>query len=396
MVEVTNSLLKLATINSTTCWVDIIEFLDHSTRTEAQHAVRETNDTGETTLHILLRNYQKCNASSISVVEGGNSVGRGITLLDVVKRIVQADNIEHGGADDGDSERRTSTTSITEILGSNQTEACAMQDDRGYLPLHIACENRCCNFDIISCLINAYPQGLGYSNTKGYTPFGWDFDISIGAHFIDFLQYTVATDECSSRVKASTRKMRKTKHRILSHCKNYMPLDILKKGMLNEKILEYKAMIRWLNEMPTKRDIVCSMVFELYLHIAWIVLFIHSTWLHIEPNKQLQGWEPITLIVCATLFFIQEVYQLYRFAKTHAAIAYWLDVWNWIDLTTVALVVASSIGFLNADESIHMDRLLMATGCFQFILLVSYLKKTFFPFSKFVHGIIQVNLSKSV
>jgi len=99
-------------------------------------------------------------------------------------------------------------------------------------------------------------------------------------------------------------------------------------------------------------------------------------------------------MICATLFFLQEVYQLYRFAKTNAAIAYWLDVWNWIDLTTVALVVASSIGFLNADESIHMDRLLMATGCFQFILLVSYLKKTFFPFSKFVHGIIQVSLSK--
>jgi len=282
MVEVTNSLLNLATINSTTCWVDIIEFLDHSSRTEAQHAVRETNDTGETALHILLRNYQKHNVSSRSAV-GENSIVRDITLLGVVKRIVQVDNIEHDGVDGGDSERRTSTTSIS-LLINTQTEACAMQDDRGYLPLHIACEERCCGFDIISCLINAYPKGLGYTSSKGYTPFGWDFDISIGAHFIDFLQYTVATDECSSGVKASTRKMRKTKHRILSHCKNYMPLDILKKGMLNEQILEYKAMVRWLNEMPTKRDIVCSMVFELYLHIAWIVLFIHTTWLHIEPN----------------------------------------------------------------------------------------------------------------
>ena len=168
VIEETNSLLNLATSNNTTCWVDIIEFLDHSTRTDAQHAVRETNDTGETTLHILLRNYQKC-TSSRSVVGESNSANRDITLLDVVKRIVQVDNIEH--VDDGDSERRTSTTSIS-ILTNTQTEACAMQDDRGYLPLHIACEERCCNFDIISCLINAYAQGLGYTNNKGYTPFG--------------------------------------------------------------------------------------------------------------------------------------------------------------------------------------------------------------------------------
>ena len=76
MVEVTNSLLNLATSNNTTCWVDIIEFLDHSTRTDAQHAVRETNDTGETVLHILLRNYQKFNASSRSAVGESSSAVR--------------------------------------------------------------------------------------------------------------------------------------------------------------------------------------------------------------------------------------------------------------------------------------------------------------------------------
>ena len=150
VIEETNSLLNLATSNNTTCWVDIIEFLDHSTRTDAQHAVRETNDTGETALHILLRNYQKFNVPS-RIVGESNSAGKGITLLDVVKRIVQVDNIEHDGADDGDSERRTSTTSIS-LLTNTQTEACAMQDNRGYLPLHIACADRCCGFDVISCL----------------------------------------------------------------------------------------------------------------------------------------------------------------------------------------------------------------------------------------------------
>ena len=76
---------------------------------------------------------------------------------------------------------------------------------------------------------------------------------------------------------------------------------------------------------------------------------------------------------------------------TNAAVAYWLDKWNWIDLTTSSLVVASAIKFLQNDESMQNDYLLITTGFFQFVLLISYLKKTFFPFSKFVSGVIKVS-----
>ena len=82
---------------------------------------------------------------------------------------------------------------------------------------------------------------------------------------------------------------------------------------------------------------------------------------------------------------------MYRFYKTNAGIAYWMDLWNWIDLTTASLVTASAIQFLQNDESRDNDRLLITTGCFQFVLLISYLKKTFFPFSKFVSGVIKVS-----
>ena len=81
--------------------------------------------------------------------------------------------------------------------------------------------------------------------------------------------------------------------------------------MLNEKILELKAMVRWLNEIPCKRDLVCSMVFELYLHIFWILIFIRATWRYMEPEQQLEDWAPISLLVCSTLFFIQEIYQMF-------------------------------------------------------------------------------------
>ena len=123
---------------------------------------------------------------------------------------------------------------------------------------------------------------------RGYSPFGWDFDVAVGEHFTEFLQYNLASDVCASGVGQSTKQMRKSKYRLLGHCKNYIPLDILKRGMLNEKILELKAMVRWLNEIPCKRDLVCSMVFELYLHIfgsLYLSGLLGDIW---NPNNSLK------------------------------------------------------------------------------------------------------------
>ena len=62
------------------------------------------------------------------------------------------------------------------------------------------------------------------------------------------------------------------------------------------------------------------MVFELYLHIAWIIIFVLATSRHIENDKELRGWEPITLIICSVFLFLQEFYQLMRFVITNSAI----------------------------------------------------------------------------
>ncbi len=153
-------------------------------------------------------------------------------------------------------------------------------------------------------------------------------------------------------------------------------------------------MLRWLNEIPCRDSLVCSMVLEFYLHVTWIVVFIFATREHIEDDGRVGGvptWQPISLLLLAALFFLQEVYQLYRYAKTHVAIAYWLDMWNWIDITTISLVAASAVQFLQRDMSVQNDNLLITAGLFQCLLILSYLKKTFFPFSKFVSGIIKVS-----
>lgn len=146
-------------------WGDILEWFDNSTNVEAQTAIRETNDCDETPLHILLRRNRAHGEG-----EGdnrGKSEG-GATVLDVVKRFIEVDDIQLGGAfhlirntfdgdntDDNMKRRRSSITSLPLLGSAHQIKACAIKDSTGYLPLHIACEDRCCSFDVICKCMHA-------------------------------------------------------------------------------------------------------------------------------------------------------------------------------------------------------------------------------------------------
>lgn len=283
-----------------------------------------------------------------------------------------------------------SVEDIKELMATDHT-AVRVQDCRGYLPLHQACINGQSTFEVIEVLIEAYPPGLGVRSRKGKSPFGWDYDKSPGEFFSQFINFVVQPRETGSgdsSLRHSSRDRIKQRFRMLGHCKNYVPLDILKKGYLNKKNLESKELVRWLNEIPCRRGVVFVMVLEFYLHIAWIVTYVNTSYTFFEENDL--SWRPIALMVFAAMFLLQEINQLFRFYHTNAMLAYWLDLWNWIDIASSGLVIGSAIKFLQNDRSDSTRHLLMTTGCFQALLFLSYLKKTFFPFSKFVSGVIKI------
>lgn len=280
---------------------------------------------------------------------------------------------------------------IKQLLVASDNTAVRVQDCRGFLPLHQACMNGQSTFEVIEVLIEAYPSGLGVRSKKGKSPFGFDYEKSPGEFFSQFINFVVQPRENGSgesSVRHSSRDRIKQRFRMLGHCKNYVPLDILKKGYLNKKNLESKELVRWLNEIPCRRGVVFVMVLEFYLHIAWIVTYVNTSYTFFE-EKEL-SWRPIALVVFAALFLFQEINQLFRFYHTNAMLAYWLDFWNWIDIASSGLVLGSAIKFLQNDRSNSTRHLLMTTGCFQALLFLSYLKKTFFPFSKFVSGVIKI------
>jgi len=279
---------------------------------------------------------------------------------------------------------------ILKLLEDPST-AVKTQDQHGCLPLHYACMNGQNSFGVIEALIEAYPVGLGVTNNDGKSPFGWDYDKTPGRFFSQFINFVVEPRwESEDSSRRSTLDKKYKIFRLLGHCKNYVPLDIVRVGYLNKHILESKEFVRWLNEKPCERSLVFFMVLEFYLHIAWITTFVTTSYIYFETPLEALGWRPTALIVFASIFLLQEMIQLLRFYNTNALLAYWLDLWNWIDLTAGILVVISAVKFLQEDRSDSMMRILMCTGCFQAFLFLSYLKKTFFPFSKFVSGVIKI------
>lgn len=281
----------------------------------------------------------------------------------------------------------------------------------GHSILHHACIEKQ-SFDLIRDLIRMCPEALcKKSKRNGKTPFGWDYKESRGGYFKEFIQHLFTAWESLPQVDAgkedpddrpqvdvenvdqgllSVREDSYQYQRILTHCKDFVPLDILEIGFLDEKTLEKRSFRRWLNEILCSRSMIFMMVFQFYCHIAWIYTFANASYLYYEetdPDATL-GWRPIALIVFAVHFLWSELFQFTRYYHTGASLYYCTDLWNYLDVLTSVMVIVSAVRFL--QDSDIAGRLLMTTGCLQSLLFLSYLKKTFYPFSKFVSGVIRI------
>eukprot|EP00985_Skeletonema_marinoi_P004362 scaffold1909_cov131-Skeletonema_marinoi.AAC.3 len=286
---------------------------------------------------------------------------------------------------------KVSLDEILELLNKRPDDVMK-KNQSGWLPIHVACFKGQ-SIEVINALIKEYPDGLkalikeypealGKRDFSGRTPFEWDYEESwesCGGQFKEFIQ------NLSSRYSRHLPRYQ----RILTHCKNYMPLDILRIGFLDEKTLESHSFTEWLNGMLFKRSVVCMMVLEFYLHMAWIYTFVSASHIYFVKSDEPLGWRPTALLVFAAIFLLEEIGQFIRLYFTGAVLHYCTDLWNWIDVVTCVMVIVSAARFLDEDSSID-GRLLMTTGCFQSLLLLSYLKKTFSPFSKFVSGVIKI------
>ncbi|CAJ1962139.1 unnamed protein product [Cylindrotheca closterium] len=162
-------------------------------------------------------------------------------------------------------------------------------------------------------------------------------------------------------------------------------------GNLAVENLNKPAMIQWLNRKSCNRKVIFFLMIELYLQVAWMILFVRAS-----KSKLIEPAEPIDallvgLSVVAVAFLGLQFRQFWK-----KPIQYFQNMWNSMELVTVGLVIASVIELWNiqdvsiVDEDHRIRDLLIATGCFIFLSFISYLKKTFYPFAMLVGGVIRI------
>ena len=288
----------------------------------------------------------------------------------------------------------------------------------GVLPLHLACELGCSS-DIIQMIFELYPKGANVKDDSGKTPFeyyanGKGFTAFFHQCFMecsnlnDEEETTSSNDDLQRRKKLEQKK--KQQQKLLDQLKEYAPPDEFKDSVIQKCVDDDSTvMMEWLNTMSCNRKVVFRIMFELYLQIAGIMVFVVNTQFYVgntngiavhPTSSSSKGWA-IALVAIAQTFCLLKISTFDRRYGGTNTIDYFLDIWNWVDWCAIGLIMTSGVKFLltTYEKSINdtrddssMHQLLVATGFFQFLFFLSHLRKSFYPLSQVIDGTAYVRI----
>lgn len=142
-----------------------------------------------------------------------------------------------------------------------------------------------------------------------------------------------------------------------------------------------------INDATSRRWQTAILFLEFYSHMALVGSFVYAAEKFVLGEKSDNA--NITVVALSVYFAIRELYQV----KFHS-FNYFIDIWNWIDLTRISLALASAISLFRAKEGANINNgvrtLLLTTGAFVVAGLVLFLRSTFLPFAEFVGGLITI------
>ena len=146
------------------------------------------------------------------------------------------------------------------------------------------------------------------------------------------------------------------------------------------------------NQKSTRRHVVFVMMADAYFNAGLIVLYLFAADDYLtssrtddSPNLDIQFVE--ALYIMLFYFVLREVLQL---ATVRAL--YFVDFWNLVDIARIVLMLASILMMeFRPSQLSQIEAIIIATTASIFVSLISFLRATFLPFSKFVSGVLNVS-----
>jgi len=292
--------------------------------------------------------------------------------------------------------RKATYETVKWLIGDDETDAITLSHrcKEGNLPIHIACR-AFASFDVVQ-LVSKDSDGKSYINAtdgNGRRPldiFGsgaskgkqkstrssamTNFTEDMFLHFIndtetDRLQVFMAMD---------------------SICNNCPPKKFQTIVCDN---LDNKICIQWLTWAFCQPKVVASIMRDFYFKLGWTAILMRASTLYVQGEGTYYAFA-YSLYFFALVFLIREIKQIRRYVKAEVLVDYAREIWNWLDVTVICLVITSATILLLSDpDEPYNDgsrTILMMTVTCQIVHFASFLKKIFLPFATFVGGIVMV------
>jgi len=149
-----------------------------------------------------------------------------------------------------------------------------------------------------------------------------------------------------------------------------------------------------LSRKSIEHQTIFLLMMDFYVYSAWILTFAFTAFHALSEETERRTTASILGMLLLTFYFIgRELFELRRSGKRYIK-----DVWNWVDLSAIALVMATGIHFLGGavvvedgrGSNLSFQRTIMSAGALLTLSFVGYLKTTFLPFSNFVGGVMEI------
>ena len=145
-----------------------------------------------------------------------------------------------------------------------------------------------------------------------------------------------------------------------------------------------------LSSRASDRIFTAIMMLDFYVYTLLIVGFSYLSdtafrfWSG-SSNQIDSYWDNILYALCAYLLMREAI------QARNEGMNWLIDLWNWLDMTNIVLV-AMSVTLMRSDsESMTTRYVVMITGAIVWMMMLSFLRLTFLPFSVFVNGVINVS-----
>ncbi len=251
-------------------------------------------------------------------------------------------------------------------------------DNLGNTPLHYVCNNKDVDEKLVQLLLDAEDEHVGYEGNS----FKFQRPAVKTLNKNDETPLHVAVNSQATGAHALLRPEHICLRQLGGEGKDKLVKLVLADRNVQKNVVKTLAQRRYFT----------FIMLELYANIAATVIYFNASQRLILRDSPIEVYESVALIMCTTFFTLRELIQL----SSSSFANYISDGWNWIEFSSIAVLLTATIHMIRLRESIDLTphrTLFIISGILLLLQFIFIVRTTFLPFARFVAGLLAITFS---